>query len=140
MLTFDIVLQYYDNPATLHNWLSRLLLQTDYLQLSPVSNILIADTGSPVDRIPDTLAVLKRWAGYKRVKYVWTDTRPIRNAIPPHMHARPTAHAFNVCCDQVSTADVICYSNLSSVPTPSHFRIVHELHGRFENAIIQPKQ
>ena len=65
-MTFDIILCYYDNPQTLHNWLARLLHHSDFLQFADQGNIIVTDTGTPRERIPATLEVLRSWQHLKR--------------------------------------------------------------------------
>jgi hypothetical protein len=140
-LTFDILLLFYDNPVALHNWMARLLLQTDYMQFADRSEIIICDTGSPRDRIEDNLQVVRRWAPYKRAIYLRAGTDEIRAALAKTgTHARPSASCFNISMREISQADVVVHSVVSNVFLPNYFGQMLALHQANSRIFLQPKQ
>jgi hypothetical protein len=139
MLTFDILLLYYDNPITLRNWLARLLHHTDYLQYADRSNIIVADTGTPLERIPATLEVLRAWKHLKKPIYFRANTEQIRTLIPPGAEPRPSSLTYNIAM-RMSQADLLFYSILPHIYLPHYFGTALAMHEANPRLFLQPLQ
>jgi len=139
-ITADLILLYYDKPFVLDNWFRRLLKHSDFLKYKNIFNIIIADSGSPVDKIDDTLNVLKKYKNYCSIIYCRADTDEIRKKVPEGIDARPACHAYNIASLEISKADIIFTSVIGQIFTPQYFNSIILEHIKNENAVVLPKR
>ena len=135
MKSLDLMLLYYDKPGILKNWLYRLAFKSDFLKFSNRIRIIVTDTGTPWDKISESLKLIQYLpdAVRKRVTYIRCETEEIRKRVPPEIDARPMCHAKNVIALDYSEADVILTSMLGNVFSPDYFG------GHIAKHLIDPK-
>jgi hypothetical protein len=139
-LTFDLVLLYYDKPEILDNWFIRLLNHSDYLKFKNISNIIIADSGSPLDRVEETLKIIRKYKDQCSIIYSRADTDELRKTVPEDIDARPACHAYNMAALDISTADVIFTSVIGQIFTPEYFSRILVEHIKNDKAVVLSKR
>lgn len=138
-MTIDILLSYFDNPGTLDCWLSRLLTRTDLPAFSQQAIIVICDTGTPRDRVPETISVLNNWSGAVPIKYIRVDTEALRASAPQDAEVRPTPAVYNTALKSCS-GELVMFTILSHIPGPTYFADVFNEHEKRDNLLLQPRQ
>jgi hypothetical protein len=145
-MTFDLVLLYYDNPKLLSNWFKRLLEHSDYLKFAKNrSKIIIADSGTPLDKIEESLKLFATIKLYAQtilgidVVYLRADTDELRKQVPPEIDARPACHAYNMAIDY-SNAEIIYTSVIGQIFSPKYFEKTLLLHIKDEKAVVLPQR
>lgn len=139
-MTFDIILTYYDNPLLLNSWLYRLFHGSDYLKFAHKGNIIISDTGTPLNRIDETLKILTKYKSIKEVIYFRAETDEIRAKVPEGIDSRPASHSYNLGVFEVSKAELILVSVVGQVYTPKYFEKVLIEHIKDDKAVVLPKR
>lgn len=139
-LSFDIILYSYDAPESLDHWFHRLYLHSDYLKYAGNSQVIVADTGMPLDRIEAHLEVMRKWKSYKKAVLMRANTDAIRASVPPTEHARPIPQACNIATRDISRADVVLYTVLGFVFPPKYFSQMIPYHEQHRDIWLQPYQ
>ncbi len=138
----DLCLLYYDNHVILRNWFHRLAFHSDFQQFEKYCNIYIADTGTPLDKIEESLNVCNsqpQWLK-DRIIYVRAETEEIRKQVPLEMDARPLCHVKNLIALDISQADVILTSMIGHIFTPKYFNGHFVEHIKDPKAVVLPKR
>ncbi len=145
--SFDICLLYYDNPLLLKNWLNRIFYYSDYFKYSNNrSKIIIADSGTPLDKLEESLKVYTRFktevSYYHKIDiiYLRVETEEIRKKVPKHISARPASHTFNVACLDYSKADIIYVSVIGHIYSPKYFERTLAIHLQDNRAVVLPQR
>ena len=142
--TFDLVLLYYDKPDILRNWFHRLNLHSDFGRfislLTP--HIIIADSGTPLDRVEATLEVIKEQPDHirQRIIYARAETEAIRKAAPEGVLVRPQCHAYNMAVMNISKADVVIGSIIGHIFSPKYFNGHIAEHIKNERCVVLPRR
>lgn len=140
-MKIDIILIYYDNPVLLNNLLYRMFFYTDYIKYKKYLKFIIADSGTPKENIDKTLEVVDRWKDKIDIIYFWCETSEIRKeAIDKGLLDRPSPFAQNIAAKDISTADVLLFSVIGMVYTPTYFENVFLIHMKDKKAFLQPRR
>ncbi len=144
-MTFDIVLLYYDNPLLLKNWFYRLFNHSDYLKYYKFSKIIIADSGTPLEKLEESINAYNNAINInKNVKinsaYLRIETEEIRKKVPPNISARPASHTYNIACLDYSKADLIYTSVIGHIYSPKYFERTLAIHLQDDRALVLPKR
>ena len=123
-VTFDLLLLYYDNPATLAVWLHRLFEHSDFLDHD--GQVIVCDTGTPQERIPETVKVLQQYP--IRTAYLHVDTSSLREACDKELLCRPAAVTYNTALKHVCQSELLIHSVLGIVFTPTYFADILAVH------------
>ena len=147
--SFALVLLYYDNALLLKKWLRRLYFHSDYIKFVDKATIIVADSGTPYDKISDTQDAIEDFKlhdlneeDYEKVciLYARADTDAIRKTVSSHIDARPACHAYNMACLDISKSDLIYTSVIGQIFTPKYFEQTLLLHLQDEKAVVLPKR
>jgi len=141
-MTLDLVLLYFDNQIILRNWFHRLAFHSDFQQFEKYCNVYIADTGTPLDKIEESLKVCnyqQHWLK-KKIIYIRAETEEIRKQVPSVMDARPMCHVKNLIALDISKADVILTSMIGHIFTPKYFNGHFVEHIKDPKAVVLPKR
>lgn len=140
--TVDLVLLYYDKPEILKNWFVRLVQYSDILRFLDRMNIIIADSGSPLDKVEASLAIVREQPTeiQRKVIYARAETTEIRKRVPEGVEARPQSHTYNMAVMDISKADVVIGSVLGHIFTPRYFNGHFAEHLKDDRAIVLPRR
>lgn len=140
MITLDLAILYYDNPKFLRNLLTRMYNHTDLLRLKKYINVILTDSGTPIENVPKTVDVLEEFKDRYKITYVRCETEDVRKKVPEGMSDRPASHALNVACREIATGDVFGTFMIGQVPTPTYFSNVLSIHQKSDRAFLLPKR
>ena len=140
--TFDIMLNYYDTPQLLRNWLHRVIHFSDFKKFAKRSKIIIADSGTPIDKLDESLSVVEE--AFKSVPYNYAYLRlesdEIRKSVPERFDARMQVYAYNMVILDYSTADMIIVNNVGNIVSPDYFNGHVIEHVKSDRAVVLPKR
>ncbi len=144
MNKFDIILLYYDNPKLLRNWFNRLLFHSDYLRFHKLSRIIVADSGTPLDKLEESILTYQDVITFDvnihlNTVYLRAETEEIRKLVPPEVDARPACHTYNMALDY-SSADIIYTSVIGQIYSPKYFSRTLAIHLQDDKAVVLPQR
>jgi len=140
--SIDLTLLYYDNPEILKHWFHRLSFYSDFIDYLNRINVIIADSGSPLDRVGESLEIVNQQPERikSRITYARAETEEIRKNVPEGVDARPACHAYNMAQLDISKADLIIMSVIGHIFTPKYFTGHIAEHIKNSNACVLPKR
>jgi hypothetical protein len=139
--SFSIILLYYDNPILLNNWFIKLFIHSDFFKYSKFANIIIADSGTPLNKLEESLNCYNTFKNneFNNITYLRAETEELRKLVPPEIDARPACHTYNMALDY-SQADIIYTSVVGHIYSPKYFSRTLAIHLQDDRAVVLPQR
>jgi hypothetical protein len=141
--TFDIVLNYYDTPELLRNWLFRLRQHSDIWKFANRAQMIIADSGTPLDKLDESLKVydetFRSDVPWKCI-YLRLDSDEVRKTVDPQHAVKMQVLAYNMAILDYSTSDLIIVSNVGNIISPGYFNGHLVEHIKNDRVVCLPKR
>lgn len=141
-MKIDLILNYYDTPLVLKHWLYRLIHHSDFINFSKFVRLIIADSGTPIEKLPASLEVAK--TELENAKFSWSyirsDTDNLRALVRKDLLVRMNCHSFNNAALDYSNAELIITSQLGIIFYPDYFACHIKEHLRNPKAVVLPRR
>lgn len=141
--TFDIMLNYYDTPKLLRNWLYRVIHHSDFRKFSKRAQIIIADSGTPLDKLSESTQIVEeafKEAPTLNYVYLRLQSEELRKTVDEKHAVKMQVHVYNTAILDYSTADMMIVSNVGNIVSPDYFNGHVAEHIKSDRVVVLPKR